>query len=429
MATTYLAFLNPHKIHFLITQSYSLELPFVVFFLGSILIGAILTALLNWTVQIRHSLWQRRSKMIHKREEKEKQKLDELYEKGENAFYNNLFEKAKSLFNKVLCQDPQHPGALYYLGTLKRKEGKCDQAIDLHNKAAEQSPINPKVLLGLAEDYLESGKKEKGLKALQKLQKADPSSPTPLYKIRDLHFQKGEWNEAYAIQKDLIPLIKNSGERENEQNRLSEIIYFKGMVSYKNQQWEIAVNEFKNAIRQNKCSAPAYITLGDIYFKKNKQRKALKVWKRGFEKTHSLVCLQRIQQIHQKAEKPQEIIKLYRNAILSAHNSEKEALTLYLGAIFLDQGKPDEAINTLNTIQKDASLIQKILLAKSYQEAHNTDKAKKTSQSVFETAKASIFDYTCLFCHTSLKEWSGHCPVCKSWDKVTNRVAFNALSS
>ena len=427
LVAVYLAFLNPNDIHFQITQSHSIELPFVVFLLSAILAGVILTSFLNWTVEVRRSLRQKRSRSIHKREVKERHKLDALYEEGENALAGGRLEKAESLFQKVRSQDPRHVGALHRLGLLKKKSGNCEQAIDLHRQAAELAPDNLPVMLSLAEDYLESGQEEKGLDVLRKVRQTHADSPVPLYKIRDFHERKDNWDQAIAAQQDILSRLDDAHERDAERARLGELLYRKGMSLYKANQPDAAISEFKRAIRKNDRCLPAYVTLGDIYFEKNKARKALKTWRTGFNKTRSPVCLQRIRQAHQQAEKPEETVKLYREAIRNAENSEKGALVLTLGAILLDQGKPDEAIDTLTSLPADASLVHNILLNRCYQARNSSAEAEKTSQAVFDAARQSLFGYTCRACRAPLPEWSGHCPECGAWDGVVSRAAESVL--
>lgn len=427
--SVYLAFLNPHKVPIQITQSYSFQLPFVVFLLGSILVGAIITAVFNWTVKVRRSLWEMRDHRKQKREEQRRGKSEQLYEEGENAFAGGRFDKARSFFEKVLAQHPQHVGSLHRLGILKRKEGEYQQAIDLHLKAVKQAPQNINILYSLSEDYQEARHDEKAIEVLQKVRKLDGDSLVPLYKIRDFHLKKENWEQAGAAQKAIMPLIDDDQELKREQNRFSEIIYAKGMSLYKQKQSELAIVEFKQAIRENGRSLPAYVTLGDIYFQADDLKKALKIWKAGFENTKSPVCLQRIQEAHRKLGNPHETIKLYQKAISSARNSEKETLALMLGAVFLDQGKPDEAINTLSAVPRDRSLLHGILLTKAYRAKNNPDKVEKTSQAVFDAARRSILSYTCNVCKAPMKEWSGHCPVCKAWDSASNGPALNVQSA
>ncbi|MFQ5672031.1 MAG: tetratricopeptide repeat protein [Nitrospinales bacterium] len=423
LIAVYLAFLNPNDVHFQITQSHSIELPFVVFLLGAILAGVILTSLLNWTVEIRRSFRQKRSQHLHKREAKERRKLDELYEQGENALAGGRLERAESIFQKVLRQDPGHVGALHRLGLLKKKSGNRDQAIDLHNRAVERAPDNLPVMLSLAEDYLESGQEEKGMNVLRKIQEAHPDSPVPLYKIRDLHRRKENWDQAIAVQQDILTRLDDARKRDEERGRLGEFLYNKGLKLYQAGQPDAAISELKRSIRESNRSLPAYVTLGDIYFEKNKVRKALKTWKTGFEKTRSPVCLQRIRQAHQQAEKPDKIVDLYQEAIRTAENSEKSALVLTLGAILLDQGKPEEAIDTLKSISSDASLVHNILLSQSYQAGNCSAEAEKTSRSAFDAARQSLFSYACRACHAPLKEWKGHCPECGAWDSAVSQAA------
>lgn len=420
----YFAFLNPGEIRVRVTQSYALDLPLVAFMLGSVLTGVLVVAVSSWVLEIRRFFWNLRTGSRSRREEKLRKRAEECYAKGEAAWLDGDIGKSKSFFEKVLRDGPLHGGALYHLGLIEKQDGKIGRALELHSKAAQIDPGNTKVLYGLSEDLLEAGRDDEALEVFQKIRDLNRGSPVPLYKLRDFYLRKEDWGKAYSAQKTIMSLIHHdSGDLEAEQNRFNEIIYCKGMSLYKSGQVELAIVEFKRATRENRRCLPPYVTLGEIYFQSGEIKQALKAWKAGYENTRSPVCLQKMQKAYDRLEKPREILKMYQEAIRFAKNAEKNALVLIFGAYLLDREKPDEALEALKAFQDSPSMLHRILLTKAYDKTgKNPGAAEKTFQIVFDIARQSVLEYACNVCKTSVREWSGYCPYCKTWNSLSNSL-------
>src|SRR5438128_1724880 len=54
--------------------------------------------------------------------------------------HENEFARAEALYQQILAQQPNHPRALFLLGTLKLQTQRTDEAIALLTEAARQSP-------------------------------------------------------------------------------------------------------------------------------------------------------------------------------------------------------------------------------------------------------------------------------------------------
>lgn len=418
LLATYIAFLNPHEVQFHITQSLTIRLPMVVLFLGFILTGVIITFLFNWTLQVKSSFRSLKTSLLHRRQENQSRRLQKFSRKGENAFTGGHLDKASALYEKILGESPDHIDALFALGNIKGREGNLSRALELHKKAAELAPENIKVLTGLAEDYAAAELHEKEIEVLEHIRKLDTHSPLPLMKMRDSYQTREDWSSACALQKKILPLIHKKEEKEKEQKRFSHLIYNNAMLHYENGNHDTAIAEFKRAIRTHNLCLPAYISLGDSYHNSGNHKAAVKAWKSGFNNTRSPICLLRMQKIDPESGHLNDIKKFYREAIVSSDNSEKETVVLLMGKLLLEQGETDEAVKTLESLQPQNSILHSVLLANAYQAAQNSGLWEKTCRSAFSKARDSIMEFTCTECKTSLKEWTGHCPVCKGWNSL-----------
>ena len=134
LLSVYIAFLNPHEVEVYLTQSFSLRMPMVILLLGFILVGVIITAIMNWILKVKSSFGNMKNYFQQKRIEKRELWCREHYEKGENIFTCGNLGKAKVIFNKILEEFPNHVGALNYTGEIARKEGNNDLAMRWENR-------------------------------------------------------------------------------------------------------------------------------------------------------------------------------------------------------------------------------------------------------------------------------------------------------
>lgn len=419
LLSVYIAFLNPHEVEVHLTQSFSLHPPMVILILGFILVGVIITIFLNWTLKIKSSFSNLKVYFRERQNEKRDQWCASEFKKAENALVGGNLGKAKALFNKVLEEFPNHVGALDSSGKIARTQGNIDRALELHLKAAQIDPGNLKVLNNLAEDYSHTRLPAKEIQTLEKIRRVEPDSPLVLSRIRDSFLQKQDWKNASGIQKRIISLTGDKKKREKEQQLFSQITYQNGLVYWEKGQVDSAISEFKKALRLSEKCLPAYITLGDAFLKSGNKKKAIRTWQSGLSFTHSPLCLLRIQKVLQESDDLKGLVKIYQEAIQSSDNSVKSILILLLGILYMEKGEPEEAIQVLENVQADKSVLHSVLLAGAYQKKQDSPKMEEASQSAFSIAKESLFEVVCGECKTSFKEWSSHCPECNAWNSLS----------
>jgi len=419
LLSVYMAFLNPHEVEVYLTQSFSLHMPMVILLLGFILVGVIITAIMNWILQVKSSFGNLKNYFQQKQTAKREQWLRDLYEKGENVFAGGNLAKAKEIFSKVLEEFPNHVGALNYTGEIARKQDNNDRALELHLKASKIAPGNLRTLNNLALDYSSLGLLSEEISALEKIRQSEPDSPSILSRIRDAHLKKEDWKNAAASQKRIVSLTSDKKQHEKEEELFGQIIYRNGLAYWQKGQVDSAISEFKKALRINGKCLPAYITLGDAYLKSGNKKNAIKTWEVGLTYTHSPLCLLRLQNVFQKSDDLKRLVKAYQEAIKSSSNSVKDTLVLLNGVFYMDRGETEEAIQALETLQPEKSVLQSVLLANAYQKKQDPANTEKASEAAFSLAKESLLEMVCTKCHTTSKEWSSHCPECKSWNSLT----------
>lgn len=419
LLSVYIAFLNPDKVDVHLTQTFSLHMPMVILLLGFILVGVIITSIMNWTLKVKSSFGNLKNYFQQNQVEKKALWGREQYEKGESIYACGNLGKAKVIFNKILEEFPNHVGALNYTGEIALKQGNSDLALKLHLKALKIAPGNYKTLNNLADDYSSTGSLSEETSTLEKIRQSEPDSLLILSKLRDSHLKKDNLKNAGDVQKRIVSLTRDKKQAEKEEELLSQIIYRNGLAYWEKGQVDSAITEFKKALRINGKCVPAYITLGDAYLKSGNKKNALKTWEVGLTFTHSPLILLRLQKMFQESDDLKNLEKICKEAIQSSDNSVKSTLSLLNGVFYMNRGNTEEAIQALEIIQPEESVLHSVLLANAYQQKQDTSNTEKATQSAVSLAKDSLQEMVCTECKTSFKEWQSHCTQCKAWNSLT----------
>lgn len=76
--------------------------------------------------------------------------VDADVQQAEKIYADGNLELAEGMMNAVLKKDPEHPQALYRLGTISFKKGDVERAAVLFEKSLKSDPRNAKAQFNLA---------------------------------------------------------------------------------------------------------------------------------------------------------------------------------------------------------------------------------------------------------------------------------------
>ncbi|QPJ62083.1 MAG: DUF1049 domain-containing protein [Candidatus Nitronauta litoralis] len=414
----YFAFLNPTEVEIHLTRNLMFEIPMVVFLMGSLLLGVLISAVFQSLLEIQASWSHFRENQKIKKQESRFNKWDKWYRKAESAIASGRLAKGLALYEKILSDNPHHSAALFQLGNHKRAQGEFETAIEYHQKALVADPEDFQALYSLAEDFAAAGDIEQEIETLNRCLELDSNSLPTLKKLRDAYLSTHNLDGAQNIQKSILGLVQDSDKLDDERALLLRIIYSIGMERIKEEKYDSAVAEFRRAIKEDESSAPAHVSLGDIYLKLENSRQALKAWKSGFEKTGAPVCLLRMQEWHDSQGKKEEGDKLLQNAIEKSEGKRQELLSLIYSQRLLAQGKSQDAADVLEKIE-DGTILTRLSTIKALQDSGANDKADALIQSTFDQVEHAVRVYYCSACGHEFDTWFGLCPHCNSWATLT----------
>ncbi|NIQ01698.1 MAG: tetratricopeptide repeat protein [Nitrospinaceae bacterium] len=418
LLTIYFTYLNPGDIEITLAQEIPpVQIPIAVFLLIAMLIGVVLTSLFTGFGRIKSAFTQLISSWAAEKRKRRQKRWKKMGQQAESALTGSHRKKGRILLEKILDENPRHVPSLLQLGDLHRKMGQPEKAVGLHQKALSEDSENPRVLHSLAEDFAELKQWDKEIEILKKARQVEPDSLFCLRKLREAYRKKNDWDKVRQIQNSIISHVTDPQDLAQEKLHSSRLAYHRGCRLIELNQIEPAIAELRRAMKESNESAPPYIKLGDLYQKNDNLKSAIKIWKTGYEKTGSLVCLQRLREAYLQTGKQDEAIKLYREAVRASANSEKEMLSMVLAELYMNKGQTEDAIHTLWEISQP-SLPAHLLLAQAHQKKKELDKADQVIRAAVNKVATSLSRFVCRECKTEFEQWSGACPQCQGWDTL-----------
>lgn len=92
-------------------------------------------------------------------------------------FRGGRFDKAETIYKKVLKKEPENAGAMHMLGLISQKNGRSERAVQLLIKAAKLDPRRPEILCDLGNAFKVLGRHKDAIKAHRMVLTMLPNSP------------------------------------------------------------------------------------------------------------------------------------------------------------------------------------------------------------------------------------------------------------
>lgn len=404
-------------IHF--AQGWSFQLPMIVLFLGSVLLGILVAGFLHGALSLKNFFINLKKSGRAKRQNKNNHRSERLLEEAENYLACGHVSKSVAAYEKILNMSPSHVRVLTQLGNIAREEGNVERALKLHLIATEIAPENLNVLYGLAEDYCIQATPKKEMEVLEKILEFNRRSPRALCRMREVYLKLEDWPSAVEVQRKLVALVKGREKKEKEKRMLGQYIYKSGVRYFNNDSFELAITEIKRSLRENAQCLSSHILLGDAYLKTGDRKGALKSWKKGYAYTKSIACMMRMEEVYRELGQPGEMIKEYKEAIRNSKNGPSEILIMLLGVLCLEEKTPQETIRLIEeSTDSEKAIIPSLILGDAYKQDHNETKSKKALENATRQIKRAMFNFKCGACGKTLNKWTDHCSACNTFDTM-----------
>ncbi|MFQ5824605.1 MAG: tetratricopeptide repeat protein [bacterium] len=347
-------------------------------------------------------------------------RLDEAaidYTEGLNLLLLGKQKSALKKFKNAVTKNSNNIEAYLKIGDILRDMEQVERAINVHKYLTVRSGLtlhqHQEILKSLAKDYQAAKEFDKALGVINKIIEEDKKNLWAHEMKLQLYEKKEEWDKAFLAYKELKKL-----KAEFKNGRLALYKVQEGLQLIDHGKDKEAQNRFRDAMKIDPKSPPAYIYLADSYKRENRKSDALKILKHFIEKVpeHSYLAFERIKELLYEGGVYGEIENIYMEII----DSQPDNITarLALSEIYEKKGELEKAINTcLEVLEKDPlNKTAKQYLVKLYHESGNDVEAVKQALALIEESLNKKEKFRCELCGYKSEEPFWRCPVCFEWE-------------
>jgi len=414
----YLAQLNPDRIVFFLSRQQSFDLSVMTLVLFSAAAGGLLVLL---AVGLREA----RSFLVNWKEGRRQRKTTKvaaLYDDAVNASLSLRDRDAIGLFQKILALDPHHVGALLRLGNLYRQDKRALDAIRLHKAARSVAEENIEVLFALAADMEASERNEEAAQYLKEIIALDRQNLTAQARLRDLYVQSKSWEEAHAVQEQIVKLPLPDDRRAAEQTYLLGLKYEIGQACENDP--DRARRYFKEVVKIDKMFLPPYVGMAEISIRQGKPERAVRLLERGYDITGRLTLLHRLEDLYIEMGTPDRMLQFYRRIL--ATRADDLVLKFYLGKFYYRLEMIDEAYAILSEVAFNVDTFPDLykIVGNIHLRRGDLAAAVDAFKTGLKIDKKILVTYYCPACDDHSTQWSGRCGRCGRWDSYRATPIF-----
>ncbi len=244
-----------------------------------------------------------------------------------------------------------------------------------------------------------------------------PEHPDALRGLRDLAVERGDWDEAVALQARVLA-VASLGDRAAEAEWLAVGHYEAGRLGLARDDPAAAIVHFRASVRADRQFLPAAIALGDAHAAAGDQREAVRAWERAAEMRPALPVLARLERVYREEGRPTRMIGLYRSATERA--PDDLAVAAALGRVYFELEMLDEAAEVFEKLEvraPDLAVVHAFLGAV-FERRGDTRDALEEYRRALRLGHGFDWPHRCQACGASVSTWRDRCPTCHRWNTL-----------
>lgn len=407
----YISYLNPETIRFQYVTGRYLETSLSIVLVGSFFLGTLIIFVIYLIKDFRRTIREARNK-------KEREQLWEIFYSATDALFKNDLPKAEKQILSYLGKKPDDPNAYLKLAEIYQKGERFKKAIETLEKAKDLKKDQLEILFMEAQIYKEAKDYPGAMRAFKEIMTINPNNREALRELRDIYIDENEWEEALDLQKKIVKKSPK-GEIEHEKKLLLCLRYECARLMVENEGKERGMKELREIIKEDYSFAPPQILLGELLFKRGETKEAIKVWQKGFRRTHEIIFLSKLENLFLAEEDPRGIIHTYLEAM--EKNPDNIVIPFFYARLCLRLEMLDEALERLKEMETPLSEHPSYhyLLAEVYSHRADYKHAAEEYRKGLEQEGGSYVPYRCTNCRKEARDWLPFCSECGQWGTFT----------
>jgi tetratricopeptide (TPR) repeat protein len=306
------------------------------------------------------------------------------------ALIQDYFNKAIHEYEEIVRIDKTSTDAYLVLGKLYQLNGAPEKAVEIYRKFLGIEPGSEEGIVSLASMLMEADHNADAIEMLNDFTKTQPNSPRAFELLGDAYSALGNTTEAANAFKRAAAIDDDSDLRDKLANAL-----------YEDGQLEEAAKVYDEILKEDQAQPSIELLdrLGQIYRRQQKYTQARDIFNRALRRSPNNTTLRfDLALVDRDEGKFDDAIKgfesLLKESEKSTYNQAQKAQRAFIytqvGIIYSLMTRFDQAITAFNNVRTlteagDRTRVD-MMIADTYREAKNLDKAQETLQSALRDA-------------------------------------------
>jgi lipopolysaccharide biosynthesis regulator YciM len=336
---------------------------------------------------------------------------------GLNYLISGNIDPALFELSQAAKLNPEAVEIYITLGDLFREKGQVERAIDIHQALLHRSSLlemeRSQALLSLGLDFRKAGIIDRAIEIFERLIAREPTNIAALIQLEKLYEDIENWEKAYSIEEKILSLTDSSDytvlaflENEMGRKKMDE-----GEVKE-------ATKHFERAISLEKITYPAYLNLGELYYREGEIEKAVNIWEKiiSLSPKRAYLAFENLAKGYEKLGNKKKFEEILGDLVKKDPKDWRSRLAL--SEILREGNKFEDAFSLLleafRTKPHSLSLHQaflRLLFTWHGEEGYIAQFLKISEERAF-----FIDPYVCIRCRYKTTELLWKCPHCHEWN-------------
>lgn len=337
---------------------------------------------------------------------------------GINYILANEPDQAIEAFSRAVRLNSETIQTYVALGNLFRSKGEIDKAVRIRQSILLRPRVDPETklqaLFDLGMDYKRGGFLQRAISAFEEVIRQAPQRLDAHLQLEALFEATHDWQRAYELQEKISKLRKT-----DEKHILAHLRTEQAKAEMSDGHLDAAETLLKKALSLDPFCVDASLQLGELYWMKDKKKKALKIWRKLIRNTSqwSELVLSRLEEKNGRLGEDEQIVEFLEGI---AHENLDATAQLALARCFLGRQRKEQGLAAARrALEMEPNLHEaRKILGQALLEEGDVRGALAEYQELLECLQQPAKSYRCQRCGFETDEVVWKCPGCQRWDVI-----------
>jgi lipopolysaccharide assembly protein B len=344
-----------------------------------------------------------------------------VFLKGIQYILANDTDQAIEAFTKAVQINSETIETYVALGNLFRAKGEIDRAIRIRQSILLRERVDAETklqaLFDMALDYKLGGLLQRAISTFEEVISRAPKRLDAYEELESLCEATHDWQRAYELQKEMRKLSNT-----NNQHIMAHLRTEQAKIEIEKGNLDSAQAHLKKALSLDSHCVHASLQLGELYWLKNKKKKALAIWKQLVHKNTKWahLVLVRLQEKDGAADEETRVLDFLEH--IAEENLDAVA-QMSLARCFMQRNRKEQGLASLKrSLEMEPDLGEaRQLLGEILLEDGDEARAVSEYRELLSHLGPARKRYRCQQCGLETDKILWKCPGCHDWDTVQPR--------